>query len=209
MKLYNADPSPNCLRVRAVIYELGLPVELVDVDLLSKSGWPEELRAANPNGKVPVFVDDDGFTLFESRAINVYLASKRPERDLYPADPKRRAIADQWSYWHALQLNPAMLAVGFERVVKPTYGLGPTNEEVVSAKLAEVDRWLPMLDQGLAGREWLAGALSIADFAVASTFFLREPAGISLAKVPNVSAWIERVEALPSWQRALPAPLRS
>ena len=209
MKLYNADLSPNCIRVRAVIHELDLPVELVDVDLLSKSGWPPELVAANPNGKVPVFVDDDGFTLFESRAINTYLANKRPERDLYPTDPKRRAIVDQWSYWHALQLSLAMLAVGFERVIKPKFGFGPTNEEVVTVKLAEVDRWLPMLDEGLSDREWLAGALSVADFAVASTFFLREAAEISLAKVPNVSAWIGRVEALPSWQRALPAPLGS
>src|SRR5215471_14827272 len=68
MKLYNADLSPNCLRVRAIIYELDLPVELVDVDLHAPK--PADLLAANPNGKVPVLVDDDGFTLFESRAIN-------------------------------------------------------------------------------------------------------------------------------------------
>ena len=86
MKLYNADLSPNCLRVRAVICELDLPVELVDVDL--RAPKPAELLSANPNGKVPVLIDDDGFTLFESRAINSYLASKRPERDLYPADAR-------------------------------------------------------------------------------------------------------------------------
>ncbi|HVZ32757.1 MAG TPA: glutathione S-transferase family protein, partial [Polyangiaceae bacterium] len=80
MKLYNADLSPNCLRVRAVIYELDLPVELIDVDL--RAAKPPGLLAANPNGKVPALVDDDGFVLFESRAINGYLASKRPERDL-------------------------------------------------------------------------------------------------------------------------------
>jgi len=201
MKLYNADLSPNCLRVRAAIFELGLVVELIEVDLMSKS---PALLAVNPNGKVPVFVDDDGFTLFESRAINTFLASKRPERDLYPADPRRRAIVDQWSYWQALQLGPAMQTVAFQRVFKPKFGMGPTDEAVVAEKLAEVERFLPILERGLEGRDWLAQTLSLADFAVAASFGMREVSGLSLEKVPRVGAWIQRVEALPSWQRALP-----
>jgi len=202
MKLYNADLSPNCLRVRAVIHELDLPVELIDIDL--RAAKPPGLLAANPNGKVPVLVDDDGFTLFESRAINTYLSSKRPERDLYPADARRRAIVDQWSYWQALQLGPAMQLVAFQRVFKPKFGMGPTDEAVVKEKLAEVERYLPILDQGLAGKDWLAGRLSLADFAVASTFNFRKAAQISLQAAPNVERWIERVEALSSWQLALP-----
>src|SRR5690606_11295740 len=111
---------------------------------------------ANPNGKVPTFVESDGFSLFESRAINAYLASKRPERELYPADPRRRAIVDQWSYWQAMQLGPAMQAVAFERVIKPKWGLGPSDEQVISQKLAEVERYLPVLEIGLSGKRWLA-----------------------------------------------------
>jgi glutathione S-transferase len=201
MKLYDADLSPNCLRVRAVIHELGLVVELVETDLRAKS---PELLALNPNGKVPVFVDDDGFTLFESRAINTFLASKRPERDLYPAEPKRRAIVDQWSYWQALQLGPAMQLVAFQRVFKSKLGMGPADEALVAEKLAEVERNLPILERGLEGRDWLAQTLSLADFAVAASFGQRDASGISLQKVPRVAAWIGRVEALPSWQRALP-----
>ena len=204
MKLYNADLSPNCLRVRATINELGLVVELVEIDLRTKS---PELLSLNPNGKVPVFVDDDGFTLFESRAINTFLASKRPERDLYPADPKRRAIVDQWSYWQALQLGPAMQLVAFQRVLKAKFGMGPADEAVVAEKLAEVERNLPILERGLEGKDWLAQTLSLADFAVAASFGLREASGISLAKVPRVGAWIQRVEALPSWRRAQPKPI--
>src|SRR6185436_12885722 len=203
MKLYNADLSPNCLRVRAVIQQLTLPVELIEVDLRATPRSPE-LLALNPNGKVPVLVDDDGFTLFESRAICTYLASKLPERDLYPADGQRRAIVDQWCYWQALALGPPLQLVGFQRVLKPKFGLGPTDEAVVREKLAEVDRYLPILDRGLAGREWLAGELSLADFSVAASFYLSKAAQVSLAKVPNVERWLERVEALPAWQRALP-----
>jgi len=201
MKLFNAELSPNCLRVRAAIHELGLDVELIDVDLRSKS---PALLAVNPNGKVPVLVEEDGFTLFESRAINTYLASKRPERELYPADPRRRAIVDQWSYWQALQLGPPMQLVAFQRVFKPKFGMGAPDDALVAEKLAEVERFLPILEQGLTDRDWLAHTLSLADFAVAASFGMRQPSGISLEKVPRVAAWIERVEALPSWQRAVP-----
>jgi glutathione S-transferase len=125
VKLYNADPSPNCFRVRAVINELGLEVELVDVDLSGKAPKPAGFLDASPSGKVPAFVDDDGFMLFESRAIAAYLASKRPERGLYPDDPRRRAVVDQWSYWQAIHLGPAMQTVAFERVVKAKWGWSP------------------------------------------------------------------------------------
>lgn len=202
MKLYNADPSPNCFRVRAVINELGLEVELVDVDLSGKAPKPAGFLDASPSGKVPAFVDDDGFMLFESRAIAAYLASKRPERGLYPDDPRRRAVVDQWSYWQAIHLGPAMQTVAFERVVKAKWGMGAPDEATVKSKLAEVERFLPVLERGLDGKDWLAGTLTLADFAVASTFPLRKPAGLAIT--PNVQRWIERVEALPSWQRALP-----
>ncbi|MDX2088792.1 MAG: glutathione S-transferase family protein [Kofleriaceae bacterium] len=201
MKLYNVDASPNCFRVRAVINELDLSVELIDVNLRARS---EEFLAVSPGGKVPGFVDDDGFTLFESRAINNYLASKAPARGLYPDDYKRRAIVDQWSYWHAIHLGPAVNALTFERVGKVAWGMGTPDEAVITAKLAEIAQFLPVLERGLAGKTWLAGSLTTADFAVASTFVARRQANIPLDNFPNVTAWLERIEALPSWKAALP-----
>ena len=203
MKLYNAGLSPNALRVRAVANELGIELELVDVNLRDAKAKVETLLPYNPNTKVPVLVDGD-FVLWESRAINAYLAGLKPEAGLYPADPKARAIVDQWSYWQALQLGPALQAVAFQRVLKAKFGMGPADEAAVKGKLAELDRWLPILDRGLEGRDWLADKLSLADFAVAASFTLRKESDVSLKKTPNVEAWIERVEALPSWQRALP-----
>jgi glutathione S-transferase len=204
MKLYNADASPNAFRVRVVIEELGLKVEYIDTPLKFDAPKPPGFLEASPHSKVPAFVDDDGFSLFESRAINTYLASKKPERGLYPDAPKRRALVEQWSYWQAIHLGPAMQAVSFERVVKEKFNMGSPDEDTIKAKLAEVDRYMPALEKGLAGKEWLVDTLTLADFAAASTFQLRKPAGISIEKYPNVTKWIERVEALPSWQRALP-----
>jgi glutathione S-transferase len=205
MKLYNSDPSPNCFRVRVVIHELELDVELIDVNIRPGASRPAGLLEINPTGKVPAFVDDDGFALFESRSINTYLASKRPDKGLYPDDPKRRALVDQWSYWQSIHLGPAMQTVAFERVVKGHYGMGAPDEATVASKLAEVEKFMPVLERGLDGKTWLVDAPTLADFAVASTFMLRDPAGLSLAGAPNVQRWIERVEARPSWRAAMPA----
>lgn len=86
MKFYNADFSPNCLRVRAVAAELGIELEIVDVDL--RKGAPDAMKALNANGKVPV-LDDNGFGLWESRAINAYLAVKTPRNAFTPTTLSR------------------------------------------------------------------------------------------------------------------------
>src|ERR1044072_7498913 len=123
MKLYNANLSPNALRVRAVANELGSPLEIVDVALRKGENKSASYLAINPNGKVPVLVDGD-FVLWESRAMNAYLAAEFPDKDLYPTQLARRAIVDQWSYWQAVHLGPAMQKVTFERVMKKQFGRG-------------------------------------------------------------------------------------
>ena len=198
MKLYNADLSPNALRVRAVICELGLDVEIVDVNLGDTNEKVATLLPYNPNTKVPVLVDGD-FVLWESRAINAYLADGSP---LYPADPRRRAIIDQWNYWGAVHLGPALQGLAFERFMKPRFGMGSPNEAAVALQAAELARFLPVLDGALAGRDWIAGELSTADFAIAATLVYRDPAGIDCSAAPGVLAWLGRLEARPSWRRA-------
>jgi len=202
MKLYNGNFSPNALRVRAVIYELGIEVEKIEVDLRKGDNRTPEYLKLNPNAKVPVLVDGD-LVIWESRAINAYLASKYPEKGLYPADLATRAVIDQWSYWQAIHLGPAMQRVAFERVLKAAFGRGAADEAVVAAELKNVDQFLDVFEIGLAdGRDWIAGKLSLADFALASTFMYRVAAGLPVAKRPKVDAWIARMEQRPSWQKA-------
>lgn len=204
MKLYNANRSPNCLRVRAVTFELGADVEIVDIEAIGGSKTIEYL-AINPNGKVPALVDGD-LCLFESRAINAYLASLDPSRRLYPEDLRKRAIVDQWSYWQAIHFGPSSQRLAFERVLKEKFGRGKPDEAVIAAETKETTKLLGVLNTGLAGREWIAGDLSVADFALASTLPRRRAAGIDLGPFPSVAAWIERLESRESWQRAI-APM--
>jgi glutathione S-transferase len=207
MKLYNGNFSPNAMRVRAVAAELEIDLEVVEVDIRGGENRSDWFLAINPNGKVPVLVDGE-FVLWESRAINGYLASLKPERGLYPDDPKRRAIVEQWQNWQAIHLGPAMQRVAFERVLKAKFGGGEAYEAAIESQLRDIDQFLPILDANLADKEWVAGDLSIADFAMASTFMYREPARISLDRTPNVAAWIERLESRPSWRAAV-APIKA
>jgi glutathione S-transferase len=207
MKLYNADLSPNALRVRAAASELGIDLEIIDVDLRKGENKTESYLAMNPNGKVPVLVDGD-FVLWESRAINAYLASVKPQAGLYPADAKKRAIVDQWSYWQAVHLGPTIQRIVFERMLKPMFGMGEPDETAIEPQLKDLAQLMPILDAALAGKDWIAGELSLADFALASTFIYRAGSNISLSDTPNIAAWLDRMEARPSWQAAV-APLQA
>jgi glutathione S-transferase len=202
MQLYNAGLSPNALRVRAVANELGIGLEIIDVNLGDAEARLKALLPVNPNAKVPVLVDGD-FVLWESRAINGYLASLKPAAGLYPADPKARAVVDQWSYWGAIHLGPALQRLAAERYFKARFRRGEPDEAAIAASLKEVAQFLPVLDANLADKDWVAGGLSIADFGIATTLVYRGVAGISLAEAPHVADWITRLEARPSWQAAI------
>jgi glutathione S-transferase len=206
MKLYNSDGSPNALRVRAVINELGLEVETITVDFSKGENRTPEYLAINPNGKVPVLADGD-LRLWESRAINAYLTTKAPGQTLYPTDPVGRAIVDQWSYWQAIHLGPSMQKVAFERVLKKVFGRGEPDEAAIAGDVKTVADLLGVLDGALAGKEWITGTLSLADFALGTTFTFRTAAKLGVEAFPNVVGWIARLEALPSWDKAI-APIR-
>ncbi|MEP7241246.1 MAG: glutathione S-transferase family protein [Devosia sp.] len=202
MKLYNSPASPNALRTRAVAYELGLEPEIVNVNIAGGENRTPEYLAINPNGKVPVLVDGD-LVIWESRAINAYLAAKDASHRLYPVDLVQRAQVDQWSYWQAIHLGPAMQRIAFERVQKKSFGRGEPDEASIAGELKTVAELLGLFDKALDGRQWIAGELSLADFALATTFTLRKSAKLGVEAFANVTAWIDRLEARPSWQKAI------
>ena len=92
------------------------------------------------------------------RALDAYLASLRPHQGLYPDDAKKRAIVDQWSYWQAIHLGPAMQRVAFERVMKSKFGMGEPDEKAIAPQLKDIDQFLPVLDANLKDKEWVVGS---------------------------------------------------
>jgi len=201
MKLYDFAFSPNCRKVRAIAYELGIRLEFVFVDLVKGAQRAPGFLEVNPNGRVPVLVDGD-LVLWESTAILRYLAGKAGGA-LVPTDPRTQAEVDRWLSWQLAHLGPAMTKVAFERIVKKVTGQGAPDEAAIAAGTAEFAKLTAILDEALAGREYLAGALSIADFALASHYSLAATAGLDLGPHVHVNAWLARVLSRDSMRRAL------
>jgi glutathione S-transferase len=194
MKLYDALPSTNAKRVRVLARELGVPLELVAVDLRDASA---AYREKNPMGKVPT-LDDDGFMLWESGAILAYLAG-RESSALWPRDPHAQAQVLRWMFFTATHVQPWVSALGQERLIKPIRGL-TSDSNVIAYAERELARFLPVLDQALAGREYLCDAFSLADIFAGCTFFECERRGVSLEPYPSLAAWRARLQARPAWK---------
>jgi glutathione S-transferase len=203
MKLHSPLLSTAALKVNAVIHELGLPVELVDVDMRQGAHKSPAFLAMNPNGKVPV-LEDDGFYLWESNAILCYLAAKKPESGLLPADARGQAQVQQWLQWQATTFGPSTAEVLMQTVYLSFRG-GTKDEALYAAGLEKVKRDLGVLEGVLGQREFLCGRLTIADFSLVSLLALRGPMGVSLEGFPHVKTWVERLEARESVRKAMPA----
>ncbi len=199
MKLYDFPFSPNCRKVRAVAYEVGVTFEHVPVDLLRGESRTPAFLARNPMGRVPVLEDGD-LILWESTAIVRYLATGTA---LIPTARRAAAEVDRWIAWQLAHLAPAMRAVAFERVVKPLTRGGAPDAAAIEAGTADFAAVTAVLDGALDGAEYVAGPLTIADFALAAHYSLAEACRLDLAPFPRVSSWLARVAARDSMKRAL------
>jgi len=199
MKIYDFPMSPNCRKVRAIVYELGLRPEFVPVVLFRNEQTRADIVALNPNAKVPILVDGD-FVLWESNAICAYLANGT---DLLPTGRRERAEVDRWNSWQLAHMGPAIGKVAFQRLVKPMTGRGQPDARVVEEGMEEYARFSDVLETSLAGREYVAGPLTIADFALASMFSIGATVGLETAPYAKVNAWLGRVLGRESMRRAL------
>lgn len=199
MKLYDFPFSPNSRKVRAVAYELGIPLDFVRVDLFEGAQRAPEFLARNPNGRVPVLEDGD-FVLWESTAIMQYLARGSA---LVPTDPRGAAEMQRWIAWQLAHLGPAMSKVAFERLVKRALKRGEPDPARIAEGTAEFMAMATILDGALAGHEFVAGPLTLADFALAAHVSLAGACELDLSRHRNVTAWLARMTARDSMRRAL------
>ena len=203
MKLYFHPLSGNSRRVLLVAAHPGVPLDrtLVDLTKGEQRGAPHAER--NPNGRVPV-LDDDGFVLWESRAIMQYLADKTPGQTLFPTDLRERAEVTRWLFWCAAHMTPANTVLVQERFVKKLSGV-PSNPVEAARGEALFAQFAPILDAHLAGKSWVANdRLSLADYSLAAGFALAGPAGLPIAEYANLRAWLGRVQELDAWKQTAP-----
>ena len=178
-------------RCHWMLHELGLEYETKSVDIAGGENKTEAYLKMNPNGKIPVLVDDD-FVVYESFAINAYLAEKhRPE--MLGRNLQEHALVVQWNAW-AL----ANLADPFMTLVLQFFRKTPDNDDTAAAHAA-IDRFLPILDQALAGTQYLvADMFTIADLNVASLVDDQEMTKVDLSKYPNINAWVKMLNERPA-----------
>ena len=165
LQLYSL-PTPNGVKVSIALEETGLPYEAHLVRFDRNDQLTPEFLSLNPNNKIPAILDPAGpggrpLALFESGAILLYLAEKTGQ--LLPADPARRYEAVQWLMFQMGGVGPMFGQLGFFHKFA---GKDYEDKRPRDRYVAEAKRLLGVLDQHLAGREWLLGDdYGIADIA--------------------------------------------
>jgi glutathione S-transferase len=202
MKLYILPPSPNSQKVLAVVHHLGLTPEIVALDLAAGDLATPEYLALNPNGLVPVLVDG-AFRLWESNAINQYLAERVGGSPLFPRDPQVRADVVRWQFWEQTHFNKAFGTLVFESLIKPKLGLGEASAGLVEFCLRETGRFARVLDAHLHGRSTVVGDdISLADYAMVCLEKYRGATAFDWSPFRNINRYFDAIRETEAWTRA-------
>jgi glutathione S-transferase len=179
--------------------ELGLDYEHVKVDFATGETRTSAYLALNPNGHIPI-IDDDGFVLWESMAINLYLAKKYGAGTLYPTRLEDEARAWQWSFWGMTELERPVLTALFNRAI-----LSEDKRDGAAADAAEKELGQPLrvLD-GVLGRSanLLDDNFTVADLNVASILAWARPAQIDMSPFPKTAEWLKNCAERPAARAA-------
>ena len=193
IQLYDVDTSPYCLRVKIVLEEKKLPVEKIPVDLLKKEQKKPEFLALNPNGKVPVLIDE-GTIVYESCVVNEYLDEKYPEPPLMPRDPAKRVKVRLFVDYDTNHLNPPFQKIRWELMRREE----KRNPEIIEEGKKEFLSLLPRLEQQV-DEPYLVGEFSLADVTLIPRFLRVESLGIFPDPgQPRLARWFARMKERPS-----------
>jgi len=194
-------PTPNGWKITIMLEECGLPYAIHPVNIGKGDQFKPEFLAISPNNKMPAIVDPDGpdgrpISVFESGAILQYLGRKTGK--FYPQDERGRVEVDQWLFWQMGGFGPMLGQTHHFRIYAP--------EQVpyaIERYTNETNRLYGVLNRRLADREFVAGAYSIADMAIAPWAKLWERQGQNIEDFPHVKRWLGTVLARPAVKRAL------
>jgi glutathione S-transferase len=179
-------------------HELGIEFEQVPIDF-STDAKSLEYLAINPNGRVPALVDGD-FVLWESMAINLYLA-KRHGGALAPQTLAEEGHVLQWSFWAMTECDRAANTLTVHRFLRPE----DQRDERLAAEAAQaLEKPLFVLDCALDGKDYLVGGrFTVADLNVASVLSSVKLAKMSLEPYPHVDRWLRACLPRPAQKKAL------
>ena len=151
----------------------------------------------NPNGKTPTLTDDD-FVIWESIAINFYLAETY-KTELLGIDNKQHGLVQQWSLWGIGELQPPIIDVFIQLVFVPEER---RNNEVIEKAMAKIPGLLVVLNDALEGKNNLVGdKFTLADLNVASVASLCSEIKFSLTSYKNIQIWLTKISERPAFRK--------
>ena len=199
MKLFYA-PGACSIGIHALLEEIGKPYEAVRLDIRAGDTQKPPFSEINPKGKVPTLQRDDGKVITEYPVVATYLARANPDARLLPqSEDAQLEAAEAMDYCVA-----TIHMQGFSRLFRPAnFAPSEADHEAVKARGRElVEKGYALLDRQLEGRDWIAGAYSMADSAL---FYVEYWGGkrMGMQLPANVAAHLERMLARPAVQRML------
>ena len=200
IELYTAA-TPNGHKISIALEELGLPYEVHALSFDRQEQKAPEFLRINPNGRIPAIVDD-GFAVFESGAILLYLAEKTGQ--LLPSDPKGRSLAIQWLMFQMGGVGPmqGQANVFFRYFPEKLQG-------AIDRYQHETRRLYEVLDRRLGEAECLAGDYGIADIATYPWVRIHDWAGVAIDGLEHLQRWMDAIAVRPAVQRGLQVPVRA
>lgn len=191
--------TPNGRKISVALEEMGLPYKVHVVDITKGQQHEPAFLAISPNNRIPAIVDPDGpggspISVFESGAILLYLGEKTGQ--FIPADPRTRVAMLEWLMWQMGGFGPMLGQVHHfltANAEDQRYGLERYQKETL--------RLYGVLDRRLALTEFVAGPLTVADFAILAWAWRHEKHRVSLSDFPNVARWYATLMARPAVQR--------
>ncbi|KAL1378559.1 hypothetical protein pipiens_003958 [Culex pipiens pipiens] len=192
--LYYTPISPPARAVVLLIRELGLNVEFKPVDVMAGGTRTEEFLQMNPEHTIPT-LDDNGFHLWESRAILTYLVDKyAPGHDLYPNIPKEKALINR-------VLNHDLSAFYPKTVGQMAPIFQRQTSTVTDEMMAKLDEGLTNLELFLVRNDWFAGEnLTVADLSLLPTIASLVHCGFDLARYPRLAEWYSNCKVLKGFE---------
>jgi glutathione S-transferase len=198
LKIYGI-PRSRTFRTLWLAKELGLDYDNIAVDFTTGETRQAPYLAINPNGHVPT-IDDNGFALWESMAINLYLAKKYGLGSLYPTTLEGEALTWQWSFWGMTELERHVLTAMFNRAI---YAEDRRDAAAADAAEKELQDPFRVLDGAVTAAPYLLGdAFTVADLNVASVLSWARPARLDFAPFPKAADWLSRCALRPAAKAA-------
>lgn len=203
MKLYGHPMSTCTRKVLTTLAEKGQEAQFVLIDLGTGQQKSPDYMAKHPFGVVP-YLEDDGFNMYESRAIIRYLDAKLPGNKLIPSDLPSLGRMEQWLSVEQSYFTPHCMAIVMEMLFKQMRGGGKPDMDKVNKGRDQAAKALDVVDRAMRSQAYLAGdTFSLADISWMPylQYLSGTPQGTLITERPFVKSWWQRISTRPSWKK--------